>query len=83
MIHTEAAKKRFEEILGKNAAGFASTVITLYKSNRQMQECDGASIMQAALTCFGAKISLRIKLFGSANCRNLSIHLPSALAKVD
>jgi len=42
-------KKRFEEILGKRAAAFTSSVLSLYNANEQLREADPGSIVQAAV----------------------------------
>lgn len=48
MLADVNAKKRFEEILGKKAPGFISSIISVYQNSKQLQKVDAASIIAAA-----------------------------------
>ena len=48
MLNNEVIKNRFNEVLGKNAAGFTSALLNIYQGSRQLQECDARSILGAA-----------------------------------
>lgn len=48
LLNSEVIKTRFNEILGKNAAGFMSALLNIYQNNRMLQNCDGRSILGAA-----------------------------------
>jgi len=48
LLERDKYKNRFNEILGKNAAGFMSALLNIYNSNKQLQECDPRSIVGAA-----------------------------------
>ena len=48
LLERDNYKNRFNEILGKNAAGFMSALLNIYNSNKQLQECDPRSIVGAA-----------------------------------
>jgi recombination protein RecT len=41
-------QKRFEDILGKKAAGFMSSVINTVNSNTQLQKCDPQTVLKSA-----------------------------------
>jgi len=43
-----AIRARFEEMLGKKAAGFISSIIAVQSSSKQLKECDPMSIIGAA-----------------------------------
>lgn len=48
MLADVKVKSRFEEILGKKASGFISSVISVYQTNRALQEVDPNSIIASA-----------------------------------
>lgn len=48
MLADVKVKSRFEEILGKKAPGFISSIISAYQGNKALQECDPGSIIGAA-----------------------------------
>lgn len=48
LLNSDVIKNRFNEILGKNAAGFMSALLNIYNSNNQLQQCDARSILGAA-----------------------------------
>ena len=48
LLNTDTIKNRFNEILGKNAAGFMSALLNIYNNNNQLQQCDSRSILGAA-----------------------------------
>lgn len=47
-LKDEGIKARFNEVLGKNAAGFMSALLSVYQNNRMLQSCDSRSILGAA-----------------------------------
>lgn len=48
LINSDAVKKRFQELLGKHAAGFISSVISATKANKALSECEPMSVISAA-----------------------------------
>ena len=48
LLETEAVKKRFVEVLDKNAPNFIQSLLTVYNSNDQLRTCDARSILAAA-----------------------------------
>jgi recombination protein RecT len=50
LLESESVKKRLEEILGKNASTFATSVIQIQQSNKLLVNADPQSIVGAALT---------------------------------
>jgi recombination protein RecT len=50
LLESENVKNRIEEILGKNAATFATSVIQIQQSNKMLVNADPQSIIGAALT---------------------------------
>lgn len=48
LLETDAVKKRFVEVLDKNAPNFIQSLLTVYNSNSQLRECDPRSILAAA-----------------------------------
>lgn len=46
-LNNETIKRKFTDILGKNAAAFMSSAMAIYNSNPQLQECDTRSIVGA------------------------------------
>jgi recombination protein RecT len=50
LLESENIKNRIEEILGKNAATFATSVIQIQQSNKMLVDADPQSIIGAALT---------------------------------
>lgn len=50
LLESEGIKNRIEEILGKNAATFATSVIQIQQSNKMLVNADPQSIIGAALT---------------------------------
>lgn len=47
-LEKDGIKNRFNEMLGKKAAGFMSSIITVQNSNPQLKECEPMSIIGAA-----------------------------------
>ena len=47
-LKSESIKARFNDILGKNATGFISALLSLYNNSAALQECDSRSILSAA-----------------------------------
>jgi len=48
LLETDAVKKRFVEVLNKNAASFVQSLLTVYNTNEQLRKCDPVSILSAA-----------------------------------
>ena len=48
MLETTAVKKRFEEMLGKKAAGFISSIIAVTNSSNYLMKADPATVIGAA-----------------------------------
>ncbi|MFA5928619.1 MAG: recombinase RecT [Candidatus Margulisiibacteriota bacterium] len=48
LLNSEAIKKRFDEVLGKKAAGFMSSVISAVNANKNLKQAEPMSIIQAA-----------------------------------
>lgn len=48
LLQSEKIKTRFNEVLGKNAAGFMSALLSVYSSNNLLKNCDERSILGAA-----------------------------------
>lgn len=49
LLNKDAVKKRFEEVLGKKAPGFITSVISAYKSNSMLSEAEPMSVLSAAM----------------------------------
>lgn len=49
LIETDGIKKRFEEVLGKRAPGFVSSIVSAYSMNKGLSECDPMSVIGAAM----------------------------------
>lgn len=49
LVKGDAIKKRFNEVLGKKSPAFLSSVISAYKSNKSLGECEPMSVISAAL----------------------------------
>lgn len=58
MLNNEVIKNRFNEVLGKNAAGFTSALLNIYQGNKQLQDCDARSILGAAGLAATLKLSI-------------------------
>ena len=48
LLSNDAVKKRFVEVLDKNAAGFIQSLLTLYNNNELLKNCEPKSILAAA-----------------------------------
>lgn len=48
LLARDSIKKRFEELLGRKAPGFMSSVINIVNSNTQLQQCDPKQVIAAA-----------------------------------
>lgn len=48
LLARDSIKKRFEELLGRKAPGFMSSVINIVNSNTQLQQCDPNQVIAAA-----------------------------------
>ncbi|MCR5833680.1 MAG: recombinase RecT [Selenomonadaceae bacterium] len=58
LLDRENVKKRFNEVLGENAPGFLSALLTIYNSNKLLQNCDAWSILGAAGLAATLKLSI-------------------------
>ena len=50
LLESESVKQRLQEILGKNSATFAASVVQISHSKAQLAKCDPASVVGAAMT---------------------------------
>jgi recombination protein RecT len=48
LLHSDAVRKRFEDVLGKKAAGFMSSVIAVTNGSRALKDADPKTIIAAA-----------------------------------
>lgn len=48
LLNSDVIKNRFNEVLGKNAAGFTSALLNIWNGNKALQSCDARSILGAA-----------------------------------
>ncbi len=48
LLEKDTVKKRFVEILDKNASGFIQSLLTIYNSSDSLKKCDARSILAAA-----------------------------------
>lgn len=48
LLSKESVKRRFEEMLGKKAPGFMSSVLNVVNSNARLQECDPQKVLASA-----------------------------------
>ena len=48
LLNNDVIKNRFNEVLGKNAAGFTSALLNIYSANSMLQNCEPRSILGAA-----------------------------------
>src|SRR5690606_37976364 len=48
LLSQESVRKRFEEMLGRRAAGFMSSVINLVNSDQNLQACDPRKVLGCA-----------------------------------
>lgn len=49
LLKSEAIKSRFEEVLGRKAAGFMSSILTLYNTNQNFSGVNPMSIVSSAM----------------------------------
>ena len=49
LMSNELLKKRFEDVLGENAGSYMTSVLNIVKANGALQECEAASVWNAAL----------------------------------
>lgn len=62
LLKASAVKNRFEEILGKNAASFISSLIAIFNDNEKMRKCDPTSILTAAATAANLNLPIQPQL---------------------
>jgi len=48
LLSQESVKRRFEEMLGRRAAGFMSSIINLWNSDANLQKCDPRKVLGCA-----------------------------------
>ena len=48
LLRQDSIKKRFEDVLGKKAAGFMSSIISATSANKELRKADPLSIVQSA-----------------------------------
>ena len=61
-LNTDNVKARFENLLGKNAANFISSILAIYNGNEKLRQCDPMSILAAAGQAAGFKLSINPQL---------------------
>ena len=49
LLASESVKKRFDDIMGKRAPQFMSSIINLVNSDTNLQKCDPMSVISAAM----------------------------------
>lgn len=62
LINSPSVKRRFEELLDKDAASFVSSVYAIYRSNSRLQECSPNSILGAAGIAAALKLPINPSL---------------------
>ena len=58
IILKDNTAERFEQILGKNSQSFISSLLQVITENKKLQDCDPATIMNAAATAAVCKLSI-------------------------
>lgn len=58
LLETDAVKKRFVEVLDKNAPNFIQSLLTVYNSSEELRKCDARSILAAAGLAATLKLSV-------------------------
>ena len=58
LLETDAVKKRFVEVLGKNAHNFIQSLLTVYNGSEELKACSARSILAAA--GFAATLNLSV-----------------------
>lgn len=62
LLKTSAIKNRFTEILGENAASFISSILTIFKDNDKLRQCEPSSILTAAAQAANLKLPIMPQL---------------------
>lgn len=62
LLKASSIKKRFAEILGDNAAGFISSLMTIFRENERLRQCDPTSILTAAATAANLNLPIHPQL---------------------
>ena len=62
LLSSVGIKRRFEELLDNSAASFISSILTVYNSNKKLQECSPGSILSAAGIAAALKLPLNPSL---------------------
>ncbi len=58
LLKTDRVNSRFKELLGAGATNFVSSILTMYKENKKLQDCDPISILTAAGQAANLKLSI-------------------------
>ena len=58
LLNDAKVKARFEEVLGKEAAVFSASILTIYNGNEALQKCSNKSILNAAFQSAALKLPL-------------------------
>lgn len=58
LLNSDVIKNRFNEVLGKNATTFVSTLANICTNNPQLQNCDGRSVIGAAMLSTTLNLSI-------------------------
>ena len=62
LLNSAGIKRRFEELLNDSAASFISSILTIYNSNKKLQECSTGSILSAAGIAAALKLPINPSL---------------------
>ena len=62
LVNKDAVKKRFNEVLGKRAAGFISSIISAVRASKQLQMCEPQSILAAAAVAASLQLPINSNL---------------------
>lgn len=65
LLSQDEFKKRFDEVMGRKAPAFISSIITIWRGSKQLQACDPQSIIGAAVQAAALNLSI-IPTFGQA-----------------
>lgn len=58
LLNSDIVKKRFAEVLGKEAAVFSASILTIYNGSEYLQKCSPKSILNAAFQAAAFKFPL-------------------------
>ena len=61
-LNSETVRRRFEELLDKSAPSFISSILSIFNSNKKLQECSSGSIVAAAGIAAALKLPINPSL---------------------